>query len=129
MAKKNKIAKKANGKKDTFKMIFLAWLLTLLAVPVVGSLVPAYFDPQSEQVLSPDGDIAWLLVVNNILTFIIPFLFATLVIPAIASLVCKKEFPGVFIGSLKRYLFLLSTTINILMILFFLFDLLITAVY
>ncbi|MBM3256637.1 MAG: hypothetical protein FJZ04_04200 [Candidatus Moranbacteria bacterium] len=124
MPQKTKTAPAENGKKDSMKMIFLAWLLTILTVPAVSSLVPAYFYPENKNILTPDGEIAWLLVLQDMIMFMLPFLFVTLVIPFIVSLLCKREFPGVFTGPVKRYVFLLSSAINVFAILFFLYGLL-----
>lgn len=124
MAKKTKNAVANSGKKDSLKMVKLTWILTLLVVPVVATLVPAFFSPEEYGVLTTDSEIAWLLVIKNMVLMVLPFIFVSVVVSLIVALLCKKELPSVFPDKMSRYFFLLSSSINTFVILFFLFILL-----
>ena len=121
------IKKRKNGppvkeKKDSLKMIALTWILTALAFPVINTLVPAFFVPQEydgcSNILTPDGDVAWLLVWGKLKWEIIGILLFPLVISFVVGLLVKKELPQFFTQRLARYVLLLATAINSIALIF-----------
>lgn len=99
------------GKK--FNSVFLAWVLSLLAIPTIISLVPAFFDQETGG-YADNGEVVWYYVWSDITKLVVVYLFFSLVLSYAISLIMSKDsINNVSIKKINKSAFIIATIINV----------------
>lgn len=100
-------------KNGSFNSVLLAWVLSLLAIPTIMSLVPAYFDNYGGG-YGTNGETIWYYVWLDITRSLIIFLFFTLILSYAISLILKKDaMNNISLKKINKSAFTISTIINV----------------
>lgn len=114
MVKKAKGAIALNTSSNgVFNSVFLSWVLSLLAIPTIMSLVPAFFDDETGGYAS-GGETIWYYVWSDISRSIVVFLFFTLILSYAVSFILNKDtINKVSFKNINKSAFVISTIINV----------------
>jgi len=82
-----------NGSNGVFNSVFLTWVLSLLVIPVVLTLIPAFFDKDNAN-FNYQGETLWYFIWSDIWKNLLIFTIISLLIAFAASLILNKNYFG-----------------------------------
>lgn len=112
--KKSKGAIAIKAPKGTgFNSVLLSWVLSLLAIPTIMSLIPAFFDTNSGG-YGNEGETVWYFVWSDITKTVVVFFFITIILSYAISFILNKDgINNVSLKKINKSAFVISTIINV----------------